>query len=80
MLTPIIFFVGIAASSGFASVYTEKVIKAKRTNNVAKKNYSLAYMQIQLALVSLVIIGLYASIKDYEAIVNQVCGRAFFVA
>jgi UDP-sugar transporter A1/2/3 len=61
---------GIALSSGFASVYTEKVIKAQRNNNVARQNYSLAYMQVQLALVSLVIIGLYACIKDYDQIVN----------
>jgi len=61
---------GIALSSGFASVYTEKVIKAQRNNNVARQNYSLAYMQVQLALVSLVIIGLYACIKDYDAIVT----------
>eukprot|EP00546_Thalassionema_frauenfeldii_P004371 CAMPEP_0178912550 /NCGR_PEP_ID=MMETSP0786-20121207/10332_1 /TAXON_ID=186022 /ORGANISM="Thalassionema frauenfeldii, Strain CCMP 1798" /LENGTH=369 /DNA_ID=CAMNT_0020585159 /DNA_START=49 /DNA_END=1158 /DNA_ORIENTATION=+ len=59
---------GIAVSSGFASVYTEKVIKAQRSNNVSRKNYSLAYMQVQLALVSLVILGIYAVIIDYEKI------------
>ena len=59
---------GIALSSGFASVYTEKVIKAQRSNSVAKQNYSLAYMQVQLALVSLVILGIYALIADFEKI------------
>eukprot|EP00521_Asterionellopsis_glacialis_P009405 CAMPEP_0195285818 /NCGR_PEP_ID=MMETSP0707-20130614/3514_1 /TAXON_ID=33640 /ORGANISM="Asterionellopsis glacialis, Strain CCMP134" /LENGTH=433 /DNA_ID=CAMNT_0040345371 /DNA_START=85 /DNA_END=1386 /DNA_ORIENTATION=- len=67
-LTGVLATLGIATSSGFASVYTEKVIKAKRNHNVTRKNYSLAYMQVQLALVSLIIIGLYASIKDYEKI------------
>jgi UDP-sugar transporter A1/2/3 len=59
---------GIALSSGFASVYTEKVLKAQRSNTVAKANYSLAYMQVQLALVSLVILGFYAFIMDFEQI------------
>jgi len=64
---------GIATSSGFASVYTEKVIKAQRNVNVTRQNYSLAYMQVQLATASLVIMGLYAMVKDYEAIMTQVC-------
>jgi UDP-sugar transporter A1/2/3 len=63
---------GIALSSGFASVYTEKVIKAQRNNNVARQNYSLAYMQFQLAAVSLVILGFYASMKDFAAISKNV--------
>mmetsp|Transcript_13372 Transcript_13372/g.22139 ORF Transcript_13372/g.22139 Transcript_13372/m.22139 type:complete len:370 (+) Transcript_13372:80-1189(+) len=62
---------GIALSSGFASVYTEKVIKAQRTNTVARQNYSLAYMQVQLALVSLVILGIYALVMDYGKIVEN---------
>eukprot|EP00547_Thalassionema_nitzschioides_P007496 CAMPEP_0194203922 /NCGR_PEP_ID=MMETSP0156-20130528/3569_1 /TAXON_ID=33649 /ORGANISM="Thalassionema nitzschioides, Strain L26-B" /LENGTH=359 /DNA_ID=CAMNT_0038929783 /DNA_START=164 /DNA_END=1243 /DNA_ORIENTATION=- len=62
---------GIAVSSGFASVYTEKVIKAQRSNSVSRKNYSLAYMQVQLALVSLVILGIYAIVMDYEKIRNN---------
>jgi len=62
---------GIALSSGFASVYTEKVIKARRDPNVTRKNYSLAYMQVQLALVSLVIIGCWAIFKDFEVIVTH---------
>lgn len=62
---------GIATSSGFASVYTEKVIKAKRNQNVTCKNYSLAYMQVQLALVSLVIIGMYAIFMDFDDITKH---------
>lgn len=55
-------------SSGFASVYTEKVIKAPRNKNVTRENYSLAYMQVQLAVVSLVILGFYAIFADYKEI------------
>lgn len=62
---------GIATSSGFASVYTEKVIKAQRNVNVARQNYSLAYMQVQLATASLIIMGLYAMVKDYNAILTD---------
>jgi UDP-sugar transporter A1/2/3 len=59
---------GIATSSGFASVYTEKVMKAQRNVNVARQNYSLAYLQVQLASASLVIMGIYSLLKDYERI------------
>jgi UDP-sugar transporter A1/2/3 len=62
---------GIATSSGFASVYTEKVIKARRNVSVTRQNYSLAYMQVQLATASLVIMGCYAMMKDYQAIVTD---------
>jgi UDP-sugar transporter A1/2/3 len=62
---------GIATSSGFASVYTEKVIKAQRNVNVTRQNYSLAYMQVQLATASLIIMGLFATIKDYQQIATQ---------
>ena len=61
---------GIALSSGFAGVYTEKVIKAQRTPQIEQKSYSLAYMQVQLALVSLVIIGAYAMVMDFSVIVQ----------
>ena len=74
---------GIALSSGFASVYTEKVIKAQRGNansnsatlpdnhsNNHNKSYSLAYTQVQLAFMSLVTIGVYACVKDWYAIVT----------
>lgn len=66
---------GIALSSGFASVYTEKVIKAKRpapsqTIEQGPSPYGLAYTQVQLALVSLIIIGAYAMVMDFTAIVQ----------
>ena len=50
--------IGIALSSGFASVYTEKVIKAQRSKSVTRQTYSLAYLQVQLATASMIIIGL----------------------
>ena len=58
---------GISLSSGFASVYTEKVIKV-RGNNDIRSNYSLAYMQVQLASASLIIIGCWALVKDFSKI------------
>jgi UDP-sugar transporter A1/2/3 len=61
---------GIAVSSGFASVYTEKVIKAQRAPQKERQSYSLAYMQVQLALVSLIIIGAYAMVMDFTAIIE----------
>lgn len=60
---------GIALASGFASVYTEKVMKKKRSK--AMSDYSLAYMQVQLASVSLVIMGAFAVIKDFNAILED---------
>jgi solute carrier family 35 (UDP-sugar transporter), member A1/2/3 len=38
---------------------------------VARQNYSLAYMQVQLALVSLVILGVYAVVIDYNVIMEH---------
>jgi solute carrier family 35 (UDP-sugar transporter), member A1/2/3 len=58
---------GIALSSGFASVYTEKVIKAQRRPDKVK-DHGLAYTQVQLALMSLFSIGLYAVFRDWSAI------------
>jgi UDP-sugar transporter A1/2/3 len=60
---------GISLSSGFASVYTEKVIKV-RGNNDIRNNYSLAYMQVQLASASLIIIGCWAVVKDFSKILE----------
>ena len=62
---------GIALSSGFASVYTEKVIKSHRKTlgeNAAPP--SLAYTQVQLASMSLVAIGAYAMVMDHQQIVE----------
>jgi hypothetical protein len=66
---------GIALTSGFASVYTEKVIKSSRKNSSIKDKdrYGLAHMQCQLALVSLIILGFYAAIKDSKEIMKNVC-------
>jgi len=82
---------GIAACSGFASVYTEKVIKAKRSINSGGNNhdqlpsqqqqevkdesqkeekYGLAYTQVQLAVVSLVIMGFYCIVMDRKKILE----------
>jgi len=59
---------GIAISSGFASVYTEKIIKTARVHQTKK---SLAHMQAQLASVSLVILGLYAIVQDKKVILEK---------
>ncbi|KAL3933397.1 MAG: hypothetical protein SGBAC_010421 [Bacillariaceae sp.] len=61
---------GIAVSSGFASVYTEKVIKAHRATSPVSGAYSLAYTQVQLAVMSLVTIGIYAIMHDFRAIIS----------
>ena len=71
----------IAACSGFASVYTEKVIKAKRkinddlpssqTEPSKKEQYGLAYTQVQLAFVSLVIMGMYCATMELDVIIEK---------
>jgi UDP-sugar transporter A1/2/3 len=66
----IIATLGIAVSSGFASVYTEKVIKLQRLNSSVTGQYSLAYTQVQLATMSLLTIGIYACIMDFEKIIQ----------
>jgi UDP-sugar transporter A1/2/3 len=61
----------IALSSGFASVYTEKVLKGqRRPSSTSSLEYGLAYSQVQLALMSLVTIGAYACMKDFREIIN----------
>jgi UDP-sugar transporter A1/2/3 len=76
----IIATLGISVCSGFASVYTEKVIKAKRSINSvvndklpsheqpSKEKYGLAYTQVQLAIVSLVIMGFYCAAVEMDQI------------
>jgi len=61
---------GIAVSSGFASVYTEKVIKSQRKNSPVTGQYSLAYTQVQLASMSLLTIGIYACVVDFQKIIT----------
>eukprot|EP00979_Chaetoceros_neogracilis_P007945 scaffold1725_cov267-Chaetoceros_neogracile.AAC.20 len=64
--------VGIAATLGFASVFTEKVIKtARKSSNINTEEFGLAHMQAQLAIVSLVILGLYAFVQDFEMIMTK---------
>jgi len=61
---------GIAMSSGFASVYTERVIKGRgAVRTVSDADYGLAYTQVQLALMSIVAIVIYAMITDFRQIV-----------
>lgn len=86
----------ISACSGFASVYTEKVIKAKRSITTKEKSeeklpivqsakngedatqpppepqqYGLVYTQVQLAFVSLVIMGFYCLIMESKEITEK---------
>lgn len=68
-LTGILATLGISTLSGFAAVYTEKVIKSQRVER--SKEYGLAYMQVQLASASLIIIGLWAIIADFEKIMTN---------
>jgi len=60
----------IAVSSGFASVFTEKVIKSQR-RSVEHGEYGLAYTQVQLALMSLLTMGAYALWMDYAIIAEH---------
>lgn len=79
----IIATLGISVCSGFASVYTEKVIKAKRNiysvdndklpshDQPSKEKYGLAYTQVQLAVVSLVIMGFYCTCAERDQILEK---------
>mmetsp|Transcript_12540 Transcript_12540/g.26706 ORF Transcript_12540/g.26706 Transcript_12540/m.26706 type:complete len:422 (+) Transcript_12540:264-1529(+) len=77
---------GISSCSGFAGVYTEKVIKAKRNINSGsnsqlptqqpqvqspKYQYGLAYTQVQLAFVSLVIMGFFCMSTELDVIMEK---------
>jgi len=77
--TGVLATLGISLSSGFASVYTEKVIKV-RGNNDTRNNYSLAYMQVQLASASLIIIGCWALLKDASDIITYGLWKNFNAA
>ena len=71
-----ILLTGIAISSGFASVYTEKVIKSTRRKQIKK---SLAHVQAQLAVVSLLILGFYTAYKDTAIIIEKVSKSFIFL-
>ena len=72
MIKGILATMGIALSSGFASVYTEKVIKShKKTLSENQAPPSLAYTQVQLASMSLVAIGAYAVVMDFKPILEN---------
>jgi UDP-sugar transporter A1/2/3 len=62
---------GIAVSSGFASVYSEKVIKAQQAKSSGNGSYSLAYTQVQLASMGLLTIGVYVIINDFQRIIEH---------
>jgi UDP-sugar transporter A1/2/3 len=69
--TGIVATLGIALSSGFASVYTEKVIKGGgKPLEEDGKEFGLAYTQVQLALMSLITIGIWAVLTDYKIILE----------
>jgi len=71
-MTGIVATVGIALSSGFASVYTEKVIKRHSAPAAGGDVPSgLAYTQIQLAATSLLIEGTWAFVTDSAAIAEH---------
>lgn len=59
---------GISFSSGIASVYTERVIKGHKSKIIAEQEYGLAYTQVQLALMSILTMGTYAFIQDWDNI------------
>ena len=71
MVKGIMATLSIAVSSGFASVYTEKVIKGQGKRTVSEKDYGLAYTQVQLAFMSIVTIGLYACVRDWAEIITH---------
>ena len=72
LVTGIVATLTIALSSGFASVYTEKVIKAQRGRTVADSNqYGLAYTQVQLAIMSAASIGVWIAVSDMREVMEE---------
>lgn len=63
---------GIATLSGFAAVYTEMVLKrGKMVAHNKESQDMLAYMQIHMALASLVMIGIFAVGSDMPLIIER---------
>ena len=62
----------IATLSGFAAVYTERVLKhaTLQAHSMAAPE-TLPYMQICMALASMVIIGLFAVVSDFTTIIER---------
>ena len=70
--TGVLATLGISLASGFAAVYTEKVMKAtQKSPHFDRSQYSLAYVQVQLAGMSLIVMGAWALLKDFDAIVER---------
>ena len=68
----------IATLSGFAAVYTERVLKhAPLAAHSTSHDNVLPYMQIQMALASLLIIGVFALFNDFPTIIEYGLWRGF---
>jgi len=62
--------IAIATLSGFAAVYTERVLKRGQLRAHSHAQDILGYMQIQMALASLLIIGVFAGASDMPTILE----------
>ncbi len=68
---------GIATLSGFAAVYTERVLKHAPLARSHAMADVLPYMQVQMACASLLIIGVFAVFSDFSAIVERGLWQGF---